>query len=519
MASHSSGLSLSFIFPFLLLLLLSMTINTQGKHLSFSSIREATVSDIQLAFRRNQLTSRQLVEFYVREIHRLNPILKGVLELNPDALAQADRADRQRRRSAGRPLPRLHGIPILVKDNIATKDKMNTTAGSYALLGSVVPRDAGVVSKLRRAGAVILGKATLSEWSYFRGSNLPSGWSARGGQGKNPYTMSDPCGSSSGSAISVAANLVTVSLGTETDGSILCPSEYNSEVGIKPTVGLTSRNGVVPITPRQDTVGPICRTVSDAACVLEAIAGEDFRDKATIEASKYVPKGGYVQFLRIDGLRGKRVGIVRRFYDFGSDTFWQKTFEQHLKTIRQRGAVLVDNLVIDNIDELFNGSSEDIAMSIEFKVSLNSYLKDLVASPVRTLADVIAFNKKHAKLEKLDEYDQDSMVEAQKTNGMGKTEKEALLNMTRLSQNGFEKLMKMNRLDAVVIPGSGFSRVLAIGGYPGIVVPAGYKKDQPFGICFGGLRGSEPKLIEIAYSFEQATKVRRPPPRIHKLKA
>ncbi|XP_028786056.1 probable amidase At4g34880 [Neltuma alba] len=491
---------------------------TQGKPLSSSDVREATLSDLQLAFSRDQLTSRQLVEFYLREIDRLNPILKGVLELNPDALAQADGADQERRR-AGRPLPKLHGIPILVKDNIATKDKMNTTAGSYALLGSVVPRDAGVVSKLRKAGAIILGKATLSEWSNYRGHNIPSGWSARGGQGKNPYTMGDPSGSSSGSAISVAANLVTVSLGTETDGSILCPSDSNSVVGIKPTVGLTSRDGVVPITPRQDTVGPICRTVSDAAYVLEAIAGEDIRDKATIEASKYVPKGGYAQFLRIDGLRGKRVGIVRFFYEFGNNTFRQKTLEQHLEILRQQGAVLVDNLVIDNINEFFTSSSEDIAMSIEFKPSLNSYLKNLVASPVRTLADVIAFNEEHAELERLDEYNQDFMVEAQKTSGMGKIGNEALSNMTRLSENGFEKLMKVNNLDAVAIPGAVFSRVLAIGGYPGIVVPAGYDKDEPFGICFGGLRGSEPKLIEIAYSFEQATKVRRPPPRLHELKA
>ncbi|KAI9115157.1 hypothetical protein K1719_014170 [Acacia pycnantha] len=514
MASHSSVLGLSLIFPFLLL----SFITTQGKPLSFSDIPEATVSDLQLAFHRNQLNSRQLVDFYIQQIHKLNPVLKGVLELNPDALAQADRADQERRRAGHRPLPKLHGIPILVKDNIATKDKMNTTAGSYALLGSVVSRDAGVVSKLRKAGAIILGKATLSEWSYARGNNIPSGWSARGGQGKNPYTMGDPCGSSSGSAISVAANLVTVSLGTETDGSILCPSGSNSVVGIKPTVGLTSRDGVVPITPRQDTVGPICRTVSDAAYVLEAIAGKDIRDEATIEASKYVPKGGYAQFLRIDGLKGKRVGIVRLFYNLGNDTFLQKTFEKHLKTLRQRGAVLVDNLVIDNIQELFTtDSSEGIAMETEFKLSLNSYLKNLVASQVRTLADVITFNKEHAKLEKLDVYDQEFMVKAEKTNGMGKIESEALSNMTRLSKNGFEKLMKKNKLDAVAIPGSNFSPVLAIGGYPGIIVPAGYKKDEPFGICFAGLRGSEPKLIEIAYSFEQATKIRRPPTRLHKL--
>ncbi|KAL5100244.1 hypothetical protein RYX36_004571, partial [Vicia faba] len=257
---------------------------------------------------------------------------------------------------------------------------------SYALLGSLVPRDAGVVTKLRKAGAIILGKATLSEWSHYRSAAAPSGWSARGGQGKNPYTLGFPCGSSSGSAISVAANLVTVSLGTKTDGSILCPSNFNSVVGIKPTVGLTSRAGVVPISPRQDTIGPICRTVSDAAYVLETIAGIDTVDKATIEASKYIPKGGYAQFLKKDGLRGKRLGVVRLFYNFGNDTFMHETFKLRLKTLRQRGAVLVDNLKIDDIDDIIVAQSEIIALNFEFKLSLNAYLKDLIASPVKSLA-------------------------------------------------------------------------------------------------------------------------------------
>ncbi|XP_058731771.1 probable amidase At4g34880 [Vicia villosa] len=476
------------------------------------SIKEATVQDLQLAFQRNQLTSRQLVEFYLNQIKVQNPVLKAVLEVNPDALTQADAADRERREKAPGSLSRLHGIPILVKDNIATKDKLNTTAGSYALLGSVVPRDAGVVTKLRKAGAIILGKATLSEWSHQRSSNAPSGWNARGGQGKNPYTLDDPCGSSSGSAISAAANLVTVTLGTETDGSILCPSSMNSVVGIKPTLGLTSRAAVVPISPRQDSVGPICRTVSDAAYVLETIAGIDTFDKETIEASKYIPRGGYAQFLKKDGLRGKRLGIVRLYYDFGNDTFLHETFKLHLKTLRKRGAVLVDNLQIDNIAEILSTPSENIALNFEFKLSLNAYLKDLVASPVKSLADVIAFNKKHPKLEKLDEYGQDLMLEAEKTNGIGKAEKHALLNMTRWSRNGFEKVMKRNKLDAVVTPFADFSGILAIGGYPGVIVPAGYEKGMPFGICFGGLKGSEPKLIEIAYSFEQATLIRKPPP-------
>ncbi|KAB1207484.1 hypothetical protein CJ030_MR7G000721 [Morella rubra] len=435
-------------------------------------------------------------------------------KVNPEALYLADKADSERKAKAPGSLSYLHGIPVLLKDNIATKDKLNTTAGSYALLGSVVPRDAGVVKKLRKAGAIIIGKASLSEWAHFRSAYAPSGWSGRSGQGKNPYVLSaDPCGSSSGSAISVAANLVAVSLATETDGSIICPSSHNSAVGIKPTVGLTSRAGVIPISPRQDTVGPICRTVSDAVYVLDEIVGLDYRDKATIKASLYIPRGGYKQFLKANGLRGKRLGIVRKpFFDFGDDNVLRKIFHQHLKTLRQEGAVLVDNVEIANIEVILNRTSETTALLIEFKPSLNKYLKELVSSPVRTLADVIAFNNKFSDLEKTKEYGQNFFLGSQATNGFGDKEKAALLDMSRLTLNGFVKVMKEHKLDALVTPGADFTPVLAIGGFPGISVPAGYGSNGvPIGICFGGLRGSEPKLIEIAYGFEQATKIRKPP--------
>ncbi|KAI4317432.1 hypothetical protein L6164_025300 [Bauhinia variegata] len=437
---------------------------TSGKELS---IKEATVLDLQLAFKRNQLTSRQLVEFYLKEIQRLNPVIRGVIEVNPDALAQADRADQERKAKAPHSLSKLHGIPILLKDNIATKDKLNTTAGSFALLGSVVPRDAGVVRRLRKTGVVILGKASLSEWAYFRSNNAPPGWNARAGQGKNPYTLGNPHGSSSGSGISAAANLATVTLGTETDGSILCPSE--------------------------------------------TIVGIDARDKATIEASQYIPKGGYAQFLNIDGLRGKRLGIFVDAIPFflGNDTFKLETFVKHLKTLRKKGAVLVDNLKLDVV-KYYSGPSENIALAFEFKLALNAYLKDLVVSKVRSLADAIAFNKKNPKLERLD-FGQELFLQAEKTNGIGEKEKAALQNLETLSI-GFAKIMKENKLDAVVLPTYRFAHVLAIGGYPGVTVPAGYGKDGPFGILFGGLKGHEPKLIEIAYSFEQATKIRKPPP-------
>ncbi|KAM2041443.1 hypothetical protein FF1_035009 [Malus domestica] len=490
------------------------------EHLKHSPLQEhsqqATISDLQQAFKQNQLTSRKLVEFYLQEIRRLNPLLSAVIEVNPDVLYQADKADYQRKSKGPNYYSGLHGIPVLLKDNIGTKDKLNTTAGSFALLGSVVPRDAGVVTRLRNAGAIILGKASLSEWAHFRSLAAPAGWSPRGGQGKNPYMLSaTPCGSSSGPAISAAANLVAVTLGTETDGSILCPASFNSVVGIKPTVGLTSRAGVIPVTPRQDTIGPITRTVSDAVDVLDAIVGYDYNDQATREASKYIPRGGYKQFLQRYGLKGKRLGIVRNpFFTSGSGSLQLQSFEKHFKTLRQEGAVLVDHLEIANIDVIlnFNLSGEAIASLAEFKLALNAYLKDLVVSPVRSLADVIAFNLKFSGVEMIKEFGQDIFLAAQATNGIGNNEKAALLNLAKLTKDGFEKLLKDNRLDALVTTGSDVSPVLAIGGFPGISVPAGFdKKGVPFGITFGGLKGSEPKLIQIAYGFEQATKVRKAP--------
>ncbi|KAK6240803.1 hypothetical protein SCA6_006192 [Theobroma cacao] len=517
MAANSSLRSSSVLF---LIILILSPISSSGfststtTHYSFS-IKEATIKDIKLAFQRNELTSRQLVEFYLGEIVRLNVLLKGIIEVNPDALYQADTADKERRYYNGL-LPDLHGIPILLKDNIGTNDKLNTTAGSFALLGSVVPRDAGVVMKLRKAGAIILGKASLSEWSMFRSLTAPAGFSPRGGQGKNPYVLSaTPCGSSSGSAISVAANLVTVSLGTETDGSILCPASFNSVVGLKPTVGLTSRAGVIPITPRQDTIGPICRTVSDAVYVLDAIVGFDSNDHATRYASAYIPPGGYKQFLNSFGLKGKRLGIVRNpFFKIVEGLGFGQTFETHLQTLRGEGAVLVDNLQIANIDVIlnFNLSGEALATLAEFKLSLNAYLQELVASPVRSLADIIAFNLKFPDLELTDKIGQDIFLAAQATNGIGAQERAALSNLENLSRNGFEKLMKDYKLDALATPRSDASPMYAIGGFPAIIVPAGYdSQGVPIGLSFGGLKGSEPKLIEIAYGFEQATKIRKPP--------
>ncbi|CAN0878874.1 Probable amidase At4g34880 [Linum grandiflorum] len=398
-----------------------------------SSIKEATIDSIQNSFNQNQLTSRQLVRFYITEIERLNPVLHGVIELNPDALHQADTADHERR-------------------------------------------------------------ATV----------------------QNPYVLSaGPCGSSSGSAISVAANLVAVSIGTETDGSILCPSHSNSVVGLKPTVGLTTRSGVIPVSPRQDTIGPICRTVSDAVHVLDAIVGLDENDPATREASKYIPRDGYKQFLRNPNrLKGLRVGVVRNPFLSNVGEYERQVFESHLKTLKQRGVIVIDNLEISNVETILNStqSGEAIALLAEFKMALNGYLEELVASPVRTLADVVAFNQKFVDLTKNDEFGQDIFLAAEGTNGIGSLEKAALANLEQLTRDGFEKLMLDNYLDALVTPGPAISPILAIGGFPGINVPAGYdEKGVPFGISFGGLKGTEPKLIQLAYGFEQATMVRKPP--------
>ncbi|KAL1215700.1 putative amidase [Cardamine amara subsp. amara] len=341
-------------------LLISFGSASQIRLTSTFSIQEATIEDIRLAFKEKRLTSKQLVELYLEAISKLNPILDAVIETNPDALIQErDLKDITK-------LPILDGVPVLLKDSISTKDKLNTTAGSLALLGSVVARDAGVVKRLRESGAVILGKASLSEWAHFRSFSIPDGWSARGLQGKNPYVLSaNSSGSSSGSAISVAANLVAVSLGTETDGSILSPASRNSVVGIKPSVGLTSRAGVVPISLRQDSIGPICRTVSDAVHLLDAIVGYDPLDEATKTASN---------ILRLD---------------------------HHIKTFRREGAIVIDNLTIPNTQVIVDGKSgEETALLAEFKIELNAYLKELVKSPVRSLADVIAYIEEFTEQEK-----------------------------------------------------------------------------------------------------------------------
>ncbi|KAK8966948.1 hypothetical protein KSP40_PGU001241 [Platanthera guangdongensis] len=509
---------------------------------------EATVAGIQAAFKGGSLTSYQLVQHYLNQITALNPKLNAVIEVNPDALAAASQADR-RRSSAGGPIGPFDGIPVLVKDSISTRDKLNTTAGSLALLGSVVPRDAGVIKRLRDAGAVILGKASMSEWDHFRSLLPPQGWSPRGGQGKNPYPGTEnPCGTSSGSAIAVAANLVAVSLGTDLDGAISCPAAFNSVVGIKPTVGLTSRSGIMPISPRLDTVGPMARTVADAAALLDVIAGIDPLDKgATEAAAKFIPNGGFLKYLNVEGLNGKRIGILRHpFVDqFLPGSLEEETFAGHFRLMSlpppvppsrfalhlpsqlppppwpslllfwQKGAIVFDNVELKNANIMLNQteSGETITLLAEFKLSLNSYLKDLVSSPVRSLADVIAFNNQNPTEERMKEFGQIIFLASEKTNGIGAAEKNAMSKMVQLRKEGIEDLMKEKSLDALIFSEGSAAHLMALGGYPIVSVPAGYSKSgSPFGISFAGLLGSDAKLIEIAYAFEQATKIRKSPP-------
>ena len=491
----------------------------------FEHLEEATIGELQAAMASGQLTARRLAEMYLERIQTLDksgPTLNSILEVNPAALEIADALDRERQ--ARGPRGPLHGIPSLLKDNLATADRMQTTAGSLALLGSRPPRDAFVVSKLRDAGAVILGKTNLSEWANFRSTASSSG---RGGQGLNPYVLDrTPCGSSSGSAAAIAANLAAASLGTETDGSILCPASTNGVVGIKPTVGLTSRAGVIPISHSQDTVGPFARTVSDAAFLLGAITGIDQRDPAT-QASAAKFHTDYTQFLDLDGLRGARIGIPRQVY-FGYSAKTDAIVNAAIEKMKNLGAEIIDPADIPTARQISSSESEDTVLLFEFKLDLNAYLAELLESPVRNLAGIIAFNNAHAE-EELKYFGQDRLLQAQDTTSLDDPKYLAALDENhRLSrQEGIDAVMDEYKLDALVMPtgspawcidlvdGDHFlgasSQPAALAGYPAISVPAGYTFELPVGITFMGRSFSEPTLIKLAYAFEQAARARRPP--------
>jgi amidase len=489
-------------------------------------LEEITITDLQQGLQSGKYTSRELVEKYsdrITDIDKKGPGLYSVIEMNPDAERIAVALDRERKEKG--PRSPLHGIPILIKDNIDTQDRMMTTAGSLALVGAKPERDAFVAQRLREAGALILGKTNLSEWANFRSTKSSSGWSGRGGQTRNPYVLErNPCGSSSGSGAAVAANLCAAAIGTETDGSVVCPSSANSLVGIKPTVGLVSRAGIIPISHSQDTAGPMARTVRDAAILLGALTGIDPRDAATNE-SRGKSVTDYTQFLDKDGLRGMRLGIARKHFGFNERV--DKLMNDLLAEMKKLGAVLVDPSDIPTTGK-FDDSEFEVLL-YEFKADLNTYLAGLgPQAPVRSLKDVIAFNEKNSARE-MPYFGQDIMIKAEAKGPLTSKPYLAALRKNHLltRAQGIDAVMKKNRLDALVAPTGGppwptdwingdhftggYSSASAVAGYPHITVPAGYVFGLPVGISFFGGAFSEPKLIKIAYAFEQATKARRPP--------
>ncbi|MFL6188573.1 MAG: amidase [Actinomycetes bacterium] len=485
---------------------------------------EATIAELQGAMKAGRLSSRRLTQAYLRRIRRIDLSgiqLNSVIEVNPDALEIAARRDAERRR--GHVRGPLHGIPILVKDNFATRDKMETTAGSLALVGAEVPRDAFVVRQLRRAGAVILGKANLSEWANFRSTQSSSGWSGRAGQCLSPYVLDhNPCGSSSGSGTAVAANLAAASLGTETDGSIVCPSSHNSLVGIKTTLGLTSRSGVVPIAHSQDVTGPMARTVADAATVLGPMTGVDPRDPATAASRSH---RDYRHFLDPNGLRGARIGVWREGV-FGISPEADAIAEAAIAELSRLGATVVDPADIPNVADTFD--PELTVLLYEFKADIAAYLSELRNTSMRTLADLIAFNEANPDPE-LRWFGQELFLQAEATGTLtDPAYLEALATSKRLATQGIDQTLAKFDLDAIVsltnsppwttdlVNGDHFltasSTPSAIAGYPNITVPAGYSFGElPVGINLIGTRWSEPTLIKLAHGFEQGTKVRHAP--------
>ncbi|MFL5638360.1 MAG: amidase [Gemmatimonadaceae bacterium] len=489
-------------------------------------LEEATVADLQAAMAAGRTTARSITQQYldrITELDRKGPTLRHVIEINPDALSIADSLDQERK--AGRIRGPLHGIPVLLKDNVDTADRMTTTAGSLALAGSIAPRDSFIAAKLRAAGAILLAKANLSEWANFRSSHSTSGWSGRGGLAKNPYVLDrNACGSSSGSGGAVAANLTAIAIGTETDGSIVCPSSANGIVGIKPTLGLVSRAGIIPIAHSQDTAGPMTRTVRDAAILLGVVAGVDARDSAT-SASRGRDQMDYTRFLDPGGLRGARIGVLRK--NFGFNDSVDGLMANAIDVMKRQGATVVDPVAVETAGK-FDDSEFEVLL-YEFKADLNAYLAGLGANaPVRTLRDIIDFNDRH-KDQEMPYFGQDIMIKAQAKGPL--TEKAyltALAKDQKLSrQQGIDATMAKHKLDALIAPTGGpawvtdlvngdhftggYSTASAVAGYPHITVPAGYVRGLPVGLSIFGRAYSEPTLIKLAYAYEQATKHRRPP--------
>ncbi len=486
---------------------------------------EHTIFELQQKMSSGEITSKHITEFFLERIHAIDKARGGVnsvIELNPDA--QKIAAERDAERLSGRARGPLHGIPILLKDNIDTHDKMQTTAGSLALEGNIAPRDAFIVKQLRKAGAVILGKTNLSEWANFRGRRSISGWSSRGGLTRNPYALDrSACGSSSGSGAAVAANFCSAAVGTETDGSVTCPAQTNGIVGIKPTLGLLSRSGIIPIAHSQDTAGPMARTVADAAILLGAMTGVDERDAAT-KASKKHALQDYTKFLDLNGLKGARIGVARNM--LGTDKRILKLFEQSMDVMKQLGAVLID-AEVPNFDKF--GKTELDVLHYEFKADLNKYLASANAR-VKTMADVIKFNEEN-KERVLQYFGQEHMETAQEKGSLRKKQYRDALAKNRLltRKNGIDAALKKRKLDALIVPTGGPAWMIdmangdainwdmestspaAVAGYPHITVPMGYIFGLPVGLSFFSTAWQEAKLIKFAYAFEQATQARVPP--------
>lgn len=485
-------------------------------------LNEITAADLSGKMASGELTSEAVCRKYLARIDQVDQSLRSVMEINPDALEIARRMDEERK--AGKVRGPLHGIPVMIKDNIDTGDKMQTTAGSLALGGHYAGTDAPVIIKLREAGAVLLGKTNLSEWANFRSDNSSSGWSGRGGQVRNPYCLDrSPCGSSSGTGAAVSANLCAIGIGTETNGSIVCPSGVNGLVGIKPTLGLWSRRGIIPIAHSQDTAGPMARTVADAALLLGALAGFDPED-----ADTHIERGqmysDYLQFLDADGLNGARIGIAREMLGF--NPLVDELFNQAVEVLKSKGAIIIDNVSFEKRRNW--GAPSYQVLLYEFKSDLNRYLGEHTSAPVKTLGEIIEFNKLNAERE-MPWFGQEIFESAQAKGDL--TEKEylnALSDSKRFTrEEGIDAVMHQHQLDAIIagtngpawnidwVNGDHFSgsssSPAAIAGYPNICVPMGYVHGLPVGISFFGKAWSEPTLLRIAYAFEQASRHRKTP--------
>ena len=491
-------------------------------------LNEITVAALQEKLKKNEYSSEEIVYLYLDRINKIDkkgPTLNSVIELNPDAAAIARAMDAERK--SGKVRGPLHGIPVLIKDNIDTADNMKTSAGSLALANATALKDSFVAQKLREAGAVILGKTNLSEWANIRSSRSTSGWSGRGGLTKNPYVLDrNACGSSSGTGAAIAANLATIGIGTETDGSVVCPSSHNSLVGIKPTLGLISRSGIIPIAHSQDTAGPMCRCVADATALLTALRGFDPADKATNPLAEFKSTTtDYTSFLDPNGLRGMRVGVARKYFGFSDRV--DKLMNDAIETMKQKGAIIVDPADIPHMGE-YDSTELDVLL-YELKADLNAYLSGLGPNaPAKTLKDIIAFNETN-KDKELKYFGQDLFIKAEEKGPLTTKEYlDAIEKNQRLSRaEGIDAIMNKEKLDAMIAPTGGpawptdllngdhftggYSTPSAVAGYPHITVPAGYVYGLPVGLSIFGRAWSEGLLIKIAYAYEQATQHRKPP--------